>query len=129
MRFGKWEEVLKEPAPPGGLPLATALWHFTRASALTVLDRMDEARTEAAVFQEAADKVPESAFFGNNRAADLLAIAKLVLEGEMQAQEGHLDQAEAKLAEAVQLEDKLRYDEPPDWIQPELRSGSVPPSQ
>lgn len=118
MRFGKWEEVLKEPAPPGGLPLATALWHFTRASALTVLDRMDEARTEAAVFQEAAAKVPESAFFGNNRAADLLAIAKLVLEGEMQAQEGHLDQAEAKLAEAVQLEDKLRYDEPPDWIQP-----------
>jgi tetratricopeptide (TPR) repeat protein len=118
MRFGKWEELLKEPAPHGGLPLATALWHFTRASALTVLNRMDEARAEADVFRQAADKVPESAFFGNNKASDLLAIAKLVLEGEMQAQEGKLEAATAKLEAAVHLEDKLRYDEPPDWVQP-----------
>ena len=79
---------------------------------------MDEARAEAAVFQAAAAKVPDTAFFGNNRAADLLAIAKLVLAGEMQAQEGQLLLASATLAEAVQLEDKLHYDEPPDWIQP-----------
>jgi tetratricopeptide (TPR) repeat protein len=118
MRFGKWKEVLAEPAPRGGLPVATALWHFTRASAFTVMNRMDEARTEAAAFQEAAAKVPDSATFGNNRAADLLAIAKLVLAGEMDAQEGQLDRARTKLGEAVQLEDKLRYDEPPDWIQP-----------
>lgn len=118
MRFGKWDDVLAEPAPRGGLPLATALWHFTRAAAFTVLNRMDEARTEAAVFQEAATKVPDSATFGNNKATDILAIAKLVLAGEMSAQEGQLALAREKLTAAAQLEDKLAYDEPPDWIQP-----------
>ena len=118
MRFGKWEQVLAEPPPAGGLPLATALWHFTRATALTVLDRLDEARSERETFAQAAAKVPESATFGNNSAHDLLAIAKLVLEGEMLAQEGKFEPGAAKLREAVRLEDKLHYDEPPDWIQP-----------
>ena len=47
-----------------------------------------------------------------------MAIAGLVLQGEMEAQAGRLDAAIASLREAAQLEDKLRYDEPPDWIQP-----------
>lgn len=118
MRFGKWEEVLAEPAPRGGLPLATALWHYTRAGAFTFLNRMDEAQKEVAVFQETAAKVPDSATFGNNKAADILAIAKLVLAGEMHAQQGQLELATEKLTAAAQLEDKLQYDEPPDWIQP-----------
>ena len=55
---------------------------------------------------------------GNNSAADLLAVAALMLEGEMLAKEEKFNEAIAKLREAVQREDKLIYDEPPDWIQP-----------
>lgn len=118
MRFGRWEEILREPAPPEGLPLAKAFWHYTRAAALTALDRMPEARAEQAAFVQAANAVPDTAFFGNNASRDLVAIARLVLEGEIAAQAGDLDTAIAQLREAVEKEDRLRYDEPPDWIQP-----------
>jgi len=81
MRFGRWEEILNEPAPPDGLPLARAKWHFTRATALTVLNRFDEAHRERRAFTEAAARIPETSTFGNNSARDLAAIAALVLDG------------------------------------------------
>lgn len=118
MRFGLWEQILAEPVPRGGLPFSTAYWHFTRAVAFTALDRLSEAREEKSAFERACAKVPNDSFFGNNSAADLLAIAERVLAGEMLAQEGRLDAAVPALQAAVDLEDRLRYDEPPDWIQP-----------
>ena len=118
MRFGRWEEVLAEPEPPGSRPLSRALWYFTRTSALTALNRLPEARAEQQAFQEAAAAVPAGYTFGNNSASNLLAIASLVLEGELAARTGQLDAATASLRAAAKLEDHLQYDEPPDWIQP-----------
>jgi tetratricopeptide (TPR) repeat protein len=118
MRFGKWQEILAVPDPGPDLPLSGALWHFTRASALTALNRMDEAKLEQHAFESTAAAVPKEWRFGNNSAADVLAIASRVLTGEMAAQAGHLDAAIPVLCEAVRLEDDLLYDEPPDWIQP-----------
>jgi tetratricopeptide (TPR) repeat protein len=118
MRFGRWEEILAEPAPRPGLPLSRALWHFTRAVALTALDRTEAAQQERAIFHTAATAVPKDYTFGNNLAADLLAIATKVLDGEMAARAGRLEESIALLREGAHLQDALRYDEPPDWIQP-----------
>ena len=118
MRFGRWEEILQEPEPGKELLLARALWHFTRGVAFTALGRMDEARTERARLKDATTTMPADRLMGNNSAADLLAVAALMLEGEMLAKEEKFNEAIAKLREAVQREDKLIYDEPPDWIQP-----------
>ncbi len=79
---------------------------------------MPEARAERERFLAAKKATPEDAAFGNNRASDLLEIAARVLDGEMLAQEGKLAEAASILEEAVVREAKLRYDEPPDWIQP-----------
>lgn len=118
MRFGKWEEILKEPRPPGNLPYSTAMWHYARAAALAALDRVKEARAEQNVFDEAAKKVPSDAAFGNNSCANLLTIARHTLAGEIAAREGKYDEAITNLREGARIEDSLRYDEPPDWIQP-----------
>jgi tetratricopeptide (TPR) repeat protein len=118
MRFGRWEEVLAEPEPPPQAPLSRALWHFTRASALIALKRIDEARAEQVAFERAAAAVPPGWQFGQNYATNLLAIARDVLAGEMHAQAGDLDAAITSLRAAVKVEDALLYDEPPDWIQP-----------
>jgi len=118
MRFGKWEEILHVPEPAPNLPLARALWRFTRTSALTSLNRMGEAQAEREAFAKAAAAVPKEWQFGNNSAADILAIATRVLDGEISARNGQFDSAIAQLTEAAHLEDGLRYDEPPDWIQP-----------
>jgi tetratricopeptide (TPR) repeat protein len=118
MRFGRWNEILAEPKPPEGLPFSLAMWHFTRAVAFNALNRADDTKTEVAAFKAAAAAVPKEYQFGNSSAADLLAIASLVLNGEIAARAGQFEQAIADLREAVRIEDSLRYDEPPDWIQP-----------
>ncbi|MBI2425688.1 MAG: hypothetical protein HYV27_22875 [Candidatus Hydrogenedentes bacterium] len=118
MRFGKWEAILEEPQPAEGLPLSRALWRFTRAVALTALNRMDDAEKERQAFQEAVGKVPADWTFGNNAASGILTVASGVLDGEMAAQRGDYAQSVKRLEEAIAVEGKMRYDEPPDWIQP-----------
>jgi hypothetical protein len=81
--------------------------------------------------------VPPDGIKGNNSAADILAIAALTLDGEMLARDNKFDEAVAKLREAVVREDKLVYDEPPDWIQPVrhtlgavlMRAGHAPEAE
>jgi tetratricopeptide (TPR) repeat protein len=137
MRFGRWEETLKEPQPAKEFPLAIALWHYTRGVAHTALGHTDEARRERELLQMATTNLPPDGIKGNNSAADLLAIAALSLDGEMLAKDNKFDQAAAKLREAVAREDKLVYDEPPDWIQPVrhtlgavlIRAGRAPEAE
>jgi len=118
MRFGRWQEVLAEPEPKPELPLSRALWRYTRSSALTALNRLDDAVSEKQAFERAVKAVPSDWHFGNNSAADILAIAGRVIEGEQASQRDQFDSAVSVLQQAVALEDNLHYDEPPDWIQP-----------
>jgi tetratricopeptide (TPR) repeat protein len=118
MRFGRWEEILKEPEPAANLPLSRALWRFVRAVSLTALGRTDEAAREREAFRKAAAAVPKDYAFGNNKASELLAIASNLLDGEMAAKRERFDEAVKHLREAVRIEDGLLYNEPPDWIQP-----------
>jgi tetratricopeptide (TPR) repeat protein len=118
MRFGRWDELLAEPEARPSLPLSRAIWHFTRAAALTALGRAEDAAQERLAFQKAAATVPPEYTFGNSRASDLLIIAGKVLEGEKAARADRLEESIAILREAAHLQDALPYDEPPDWIQP-----------
>lgn len=118
MRFGRWNEILAEAPPPAQMPLAQALWRFTRAVALTALDRPAEAAREREAFHRAAAAVPEGWTFGNNNASLLLQIARDTLDGEIAARRGRFAEAERRLRAAIRVEDGLRYDEPPDWMQP-----------
>jgi tetratricopeptide (TPR) repeat protein len=137
MRFGRWEDILKEPQPAKQFPLSVALWHFTRGAAYTALGQADEARRERQLFQTATTNVPPDGIKGNNSAADILAIAALSLDSEMLARDNNFDEAVAKLREAVVRQDKLVYDEPPDWIQPVrhtlgavlMRAGRAPEAE
>ena len=58
------------------------------------------------------------ATFGNNNGPQLLQVAAHLLEGELSFQEGDRKKGLAELRQAVAGEDALRYDEPPDWINP-----------
>lgn len=118
MRFGKWDDILKEPAPPDGFPIAKGLWHHARGVALAAKGKPAEARAELGKFRAAAKSTPKEAAFGNNPAADLFAVADPMLEGEILAREGKMADAIKSLTAAVAKEDALRYDEPPDWVVP-----------
>jgi tetratricopeptide (TPR) repeat protein len=123
VRFGRWNEVLAAPEPPDYLPIARALRHVARGIAFASRREIDLAKAEQQAFQAARKAVGEDAFFGNNKAADLLAIADLLLDGEILIRAAQSDTAQteaglAKLRAAVEREDQLRYSEPPDWIHP-----------
>ncbi|HRJ49536.1 MAG TPA: tetratricopeptide repeat protein, partial [Phycisphaerales bacterium] len=48
----------------------------------------------------------------------VMRIAEHMLSGEIAYRRGRIDEAVSELRRAVQVEDTLRYMEPPDWIQP-----------
>jgi tetratricopeptide (TPR) repeat protein len=118
MRFGRWDALLAEPKPRDCFPITTALWHFARGVALAAKNDLDKARAEQRAFVEVVKAVPKDAISGKNAAHDVLGIAEKMLAGEILYREGKTDDAIAALREAVRREDKLRYVEPPDWIQP-----------
>ncbi|MFN0152399.1 MAG: tetratricopeptide repeat protein [bacterium] len=118
MRFGRWEEILAEPQPPAYLPIATAHRRFARAIALGALGRLDEARAEQIAFAAASAHVTDAMIVGNNSAKHVLAIADHMLAGEIFFFEGRIDESIERLREGVRLEDELKYNESPDWIQP-----------
>ncbi len=118
MRFGRWDEILAEPAFPDFVPISRSLSHYARGVAFAAKGALPDAEKELAAFMEARAKVAKEAFFGNNTGSDVLDVAERVLTGEIAFRSGRRDQGIALLREAVAREDKLRYDEPPDWIQP-----------
>lgn len=118
MRFGMWEEILSASTPPEHLPISLALTHYARGVAFAATNRTREARVEQARLRAAQKTIAKDAIFGNNTASDLLAIADRVLEGDILYREGKIALAIDALKKGAALEDALRYDEPPDWIQP-----------
>jgi len=118
LRFGKWDEVLAEPEFPAYVPISRSLQHYARAVALAAKGQVAEAEKEQDLFLEARARVPGEAFFGNNKASDILDVAEHLMRGEILYRAGQVEPGLLSLREAIAREDKLRYDEPPDWIQP-----------
>ncbi len=119
VRFGKWEEILSEPAPPADLHFWTGIWHYARGMAHTHNGKLNSAREELKVITEILadpDALKEPIGFGNTEI--LLTIAREVLAGEIAAKNGDFETAVAHLSRAVRLEDSLTYNEPPDWYYP-----------
>lgn len=118
IRFGRWDAILEEPEPAEHFPICRAMRHFARGIAYAAKKQPSLARAEQVEFRKLKEAMPAEAFFVLNPASSVLAVADNMLEGEILYREGNTDEAVAKLARAAELEDDLRYTEPPDWIQP-----------
>jgi tetratricopeptide (TPR) repeat protein len=118
IRFGKWEEILREPEPATARLMSRAMRHYARGIALSALGRTAEARAELEAFDEVAGNVGDDWFVGNNQAKVILPMARRMMEGEMAYREGNREQAFMLLRQAVAMEEALVYDEPPGWMQP-----------
>jgi tetratricopeptide (TPR) repeat protein len=118
MRFGKWDDILAEPPFPDYVPLSRSLQHYARAVSYAAKGDLPAAMKEQAAFLEQRKKVVKEATLGNNTGADILDLAETFMRGELLFRAGKIDEGLTALREAAVREDKLRYDEPPDWIQP-----------
>lgn len=117
VRFGRWDEVLKQPEFAPHLTVSNAMRHYSRGIAYAALGKLDEAEQEQKEFLAALDKVDDRSI-GNNPATTVLAIARDMLAGEITFRRGDQDKGIALLRDAAKGEDDLVYDEPPDWMMP-----------
>jgi len=120
VRFGKWEEILREPAPDADLLYPTAVWHYARGIAYTRGGKLKEATQELrSVRTIAADpRLEEIRIWGLNQTSSLAKIAAAVLRAEIAAARKDIKTAVAQLRKAIAIEDGLIYGEPPDWFYP-----------
>jgi tetratricopeptide (TPR) repeat protein len=120
VRFGRWDDILAEPAFPDDLTYPRGNWHYARGMAFTARGQLAEASAELESLAElAADpRTAEVDIFGFNPGNHLLEIAHDVLAGRLAAASGDVTRAVQVLRRGVQREDALTYDEPPDWHLP-----------
>ena len=125
-RFSRWDDVLREPAPPKDLRYTTGIWHYVRGLAYTARGRLDSAAVERDNLLAIEAAVPAEQMLNLNPAKPVLAVAKAHLAGEMAAKQGRTDEAVKHLQQAIAGEDELTYAEPPEWYLPiRQRLGAI----
>jgi tetratricopeptide (TPR) repeat protein len=121
IRFHHWNEILKMPAPDATMKTATFFWHFGRGLALAGTGKLTEADAEYRIVADAEEATPPDVIFQmpiNNKAKDIIKIAKDVVGAKIALAKKDSNGAIALLREAVAIQDTLKYSEPPDWFFP-----------
>ncbi|QEC42493.1 tetratricopeptide repeat protein [Pseudobacter ginsenosidimutans] len=118
VKLSLWDTVLSLPAPPNDLVYPRAIWHYAKGMAYLGKHHLSNAKKEMdSVKILAADTtLKDLTVWSINTTADLAQIASKVLAAGIAFQEKKTDQSIELLKEAVALEDKLNYNEPPDWF-------------
>ena len=122
VRFRRWDEILKEPAPAPELKLTTAFWRFARGMAHAGRGQTEPAAAELKALQDVVSNMPADAPLGNSTARGVLQVAEQMLAGRLALARGDKQAAIELLRKAVAAEDALSYNEPADWDLPARES-------
>ena len=127
VRFGQWNDVLAVKPPTPTRIFQTALYHFAHGAASAGTGKVSDAEADLAALNAAAAQVPKDAMLGPaNAAADVLTVAIADLTARISDAKGDTAAAIKNFTAAVAAEDRLGYNEPPDWLLPEReRLGAV----
>lgn len=135
IRFGKWDDIIAEPVPTDAdvYPGCIATAHYARGIAFASKGNVAEAEDEQAEFLKALKnpKLAGRVLHNNPMYADdgpcVLNVAEAMLAGEItyrkavmadNAGDTAFDAAFALIRKAVDLSEKLKYDEPWGWMVP-----------
>jgi tetratricopeptide (TPR) repeat protein len=120
IRFGMWRDIISIPEPPDSLLYVKGVWHYARGMALIKTDRVAEAQGELIKLQGLVVQpiMKELTIGGFNSFEKVLGISSLVTEAEILTTQGNYEEAIRLLNTAIEMEDNLLYQEPPDWFLP-----------
>jgi tetratricopeptide (TPR) repeat protein len=104
-----WDEILAAPKPT--LAQTEWVWRYARAQAMFAKARTNEARAEQQEFEKIGTGLDRNGWWGVNKLGDVMDLAYAVLEAR-------LSSSPEKWRQAVELQDRLAYDEPPAWYYP-----------
>jgi tetratricopeptide (TPR) repeat protein len=117
-RGEKWDAILAYPEPAASNKSTRAMWHYARTLAQAGKGNLSEARRERQAFEVATAAVPKDFMLSTNMAHDLLSIASHVLDARIASKSGNAAAAIKSWMAAVEVQDRLVYDEPPAWYYP-----------
>jgi hypothetical protein len=103
------------------MKVTTAYWHFARGMALAGTGKVSDAESEYKTLTAVRDATAADAIFAmpfNNKTKDILVIASNVLGAKIAMAKKDNAAAIGMLRDAVAVQDKLNYGEPPDWFSP-----------
>lgn len=115
-RFGRWEEILKQSAPPDQYPFDNAMARYARGLAFAATGRASDAEREFRRFKDFQSnegvKAMDNPYFPGTK---ILAVAEQVLAGKTAGARGDTGKLVEHMRKAVEAEDQLSYMEPPYW--------------
>ena len=115
IRFGRWDELLREPPPRKGLRLMEGMWRLGRGLAHVRTGRLPGAEGEHVVLSGLTRQIRRDRSTEEKTEKALLKIAEKVLSGEIAARRQQYDDAIRLFEEAIKIEEALPYSEPPLW--------------
>ncbi len=123
VRFGMWDDMLAEPAPPDGVPFATAMWHFGRGVAFAHKGDITNANIELEALKGAANLGATVPIQGKPEIINgMVSIATNLVAAAIANAHGDHTTEVAALEQAVKTQDALQYTEPPYWFYPVRQS-------
>jgi tetratricopeptide (TPR) repeat protein len=118
IRFGQWEDLLREPPPSKGLRLVEGAWRLGRGMALVATGRLPGAEGERQALATLTKQFRRSRNQQDKLERDLSKISERLLAGQIAAQRRRHEEAVKTLREAAKIEDSLQGAEPPHWALP-----------
>ncbi|WP_288380020.1 hypothetical protein [uncultured Massilia sp.] len=126
VQFSPPDVLLDLPDPGPDFVLVKAMWHYARAVGYARKGLLSEGRREVAALdriERTADFTPIAAW--GVPAREIVRTARSVARGRLLDAGGDLPAAAAAYREAIALQDKLPYMEPPYWYYPVRQSLGV----
>ena len=122
LRFARWDDVMRLPAPDPKHALLTMLSHFGRGIAQAARGNAADAEREREAYRAAQKNVSPDFDWGYNKARNMFAVSDAVLNAWIaRAQRDEAGAIDA-WRKAVVAEDALSYNEPADWFYPTRES-------
>ncbi len=118
VKFARWDDILNLPEETIELVYPRAVRHYARGMAFAALNKIDEAKYELKQLSELAQDtiIKELVIWDINPASSIMEIAIKLLNGKIALAENRTNEAIQLMQDAVEIEDALNYDEPPDWF-------------
>jgi tetratricopeptide (TPR) repeat protein len=98
--------------------MSTTLSHFARGVAFSKLSDVSAAERERDAFENSRKLLTDDPGFFQNSPKAIIRVGAGVLDGRIAAAKGDRATALRAYQRAVEGEDELNYDEPPDWFYP-----------
>ncbi len=103
--FGRWTEILEGAGPESDEPMELVSWSFARGLAHLRMGHVDVAQKHVDEIDQVLMEADSAAQFRFSPLADVVALPRSILAGEIAHARGMLDQAVAALEAGVETED------------------------